>query len=231
MAEGVVVDASEPALEYASRDSDLPTSGDAWPPRAPAEPSPEEERRPAPRGPTHQRQSGAGVTGARPAGPPDEAGDVHVSATGWTATAGMGRRRWVEYGRRIARAGSGTNWWLGDWLRFGNREYGDKYSLASRITGYDEQTLMNYVYVSSHVALPERRADVSWSHHAELAKLSQGERSRWLQRVSDQSLSVADLRSELRAARAVLARESASAPPDPPQAPVCPACGQPVREP
>ncbi len=102
-------------------------------------------------------------------------------------------------GKRIGRAGNGTSWWLGDWLRFGHRRFGEKYALAARITGYDVQTLMNFAYVAAHVAPSERRVDISWSHHAEIAKLRRAVQTQWLERVADDRLSVKDLRVELRA--------------------------------
>jgi hypothetical protein len=160
-----------------------------------------------------------------PSNPRNVTAGIQVSPVGWTAAPGMGRRRWDEYGRRIARAGNGTNWWLGDWLQFGIREYGDKYAVASRITGYDEQTLMNYVYVSAHVSIRARRAEVSWSHHAELAKLGEAEQVMWLQRVADEAISVLELRRRLRTSLAraeapVRSHESAPG--------VCPTCGRPL---
>jgi hypothetical protein len=111
----------------------------------------------------------------------------------------MDERRWMECGKHIGRAGNGTNWWIGDWLRYGNARYGERYRLAARVTGYDEQTLMNYAYVAAHIPVSRRRADVSWSHHAEIAKLGAAAQETWLDRVVTDRLSVKDLRVELRA--------------------------------
>jgi hypothetical protein len=156
------------------------------------------------------------------------ANDVQVSAVGWVPIPDMEERRWLEYGKRIGRAGNGTSWWIGDWLRYGSRRFGEKYALAARVTGYDVQTLMNYAYVSEHVPISDRRADVSWSHHAELAKLDPHVRAEWLERTTRDRLSVKDLRFMLRKRAATTdpwvprAAEAANGPL------VCPTCGQPL---
>jgi hypothetical protein len=92
-------------------------------------------------------------------------------------------------------------WWLGDWIHYGNAKFGEKYSRAFKITGYDPQTLMNMVYVASHFEISRRREELSWSHHETVASLKPDEQDRWLSRAIDHKLSVADLRLELRSWR------------------------------
>jgi hypothetical protein len=112
-------------------------------------------------------------------------------------------------------------------LRFGNARFGEKYKRAARITGYDTQTLANYVYVAAHFAIPQRRPDISWSHHAELAKFDADDQVAWLMRVVADHLSVKDLRREVRnvdpAIRGIKAMRPVVV-----SAPLCPTCGQPV---
>jgi hypothetical protein len=69
-----------------------------------------------------------------------ETHDAALTAVCWAPGPRMDERRWVEYGKRLGRAGRGTSWWIGDWLRYGNARYGETYVLAARITGYDQQT-------------------------------------------------------------------------------------------
>ena len=61
----------------------------------------------------------------------------------------MTDRQWMEHGQRLRRLGTGANWWVGDWIRYGNARYGERYKLATKLTGYDKQTLMNFAYVAS----------------------------------------------------------------------------------
>jgi hypothetical protein len=156
--------------------------------------------------------------------------DVRVSAVGWVPNPDMDERRWIEYGKRIGRAGNGTSWWIGDWLRYGSRKFGEKYALAARVTGYDVQTLMNYAYVAEHVPISDRRPDVSWSHHAELAKLDRQVRAEWLKRAAHDRLSVKDLRLMLRT-NAGGSDTSVSGPAEAPHGVSrCPACGRPLPQ-
>ena len=142
---------------------------------------------------------------------------------------------WVQHGRRLGVIGRGAGWWLGDWLNYGNAKYGERYARASRITGYDAQTLMNMVYVASRFEASRRRENLSWSHHAEVAALPYEEQERWLTRADVDRLSVRCLREEIRRERRVIdvhqpEQLPASTVPDEPayagQVHVhCPACG------
>jgi len=120
------------------------------------------------------------------------------------------------------------HWWIGDWLRFGNREFGERYALASRLTGYDVQTLMNHAYVASHVGVEQRRAEVSWSHYVELAKLGPGDQTVWLTRIVTERLSVHDVRVLLRATTTPPKVPSGGEKATNLDAPLCPVCGRPM---
>ena len=110
----------------------------------------------------------------------------------------MDVKRWITYGKRFARLGSASNWWIGDWIRYGNAHYGEKYGAASKTTGYDRQTLMNMAYVSSRFSVERRREAVSWSHHAELAALPEAQQDSWLDLTEREHLTVRSLREEIR---------------------------------
>jgi hypothetical protein len=105
--------------------------------------------------------------------------------------------------------GRHVGWWIGDWLRYGNATYGERYARAAKITGYDAQTLMNMVYVASQVEASRRRESLSWSHHAEVAALPEAEQEWWLADAEARRLSVRDLREEVRRARRQSRPESA----------------------
>jgi uncharacterized paraquat-inducible protein A len=149
----------------------------------------------------------------------------------------MDLAEWTEAGRRLGTMGRCGQWGLGDWIRYGNAKFGERYSRATRITGYDVQTLMNMVYVASRFEISRRRETLSWSHHETLASLDLAEQELWLDRAAAERLSVADLRTELRSARrgggeAAKSGGKASQLPDPSAEIVCPRCGHkiPVSE-
>ncbi len=131
----------------------------------------------------------------RPAGPRD------LKRVSWVPLGELGLREWAEVGRRIGSVGRNIQWLLGDWIAYGNEKFGERYARASKISGYDRQTLMNMVYVATHFPASRRRENLSWSHHEALAALESEEQERWLDQAVQHRWSVFDLRTMLRVSR------------------------------
>lgn len=126
---------------------------------------------------------------------------AEITRVGWTPLLDIGLEEWSAVGRRFGEIGRCSQWWLGDWINYGNAKFGERYSRAVKLTGYDVQSLMNMVYVASRFDISRRREKLSWSHHAALASLDLDAQERWLDRAIAERLSVADLRVEARSAR------------------------------
>jgi ssDNA-binding Zn-finger/Zn-ribbon topoisomerase 1 len=144
----------------------------------------------------------------------------------WTPPEGLDRHAWILQGRHLGSLSRKSNWWVGDWLRYGTATWGEKYVVAAKITGYDTHSLENMVYVASRVGISLRRENLSWSHHSLVAALEPKEQTYWLDRATECNFSVNDLRIELKADRRLKAtsdeldeRSGAS------DAVVCPQCG------
>ena len=157
-----------------------------------------------------------------------------LTPTSWTSGPDLGPADWIQWGRWLGTVGRGSGWWIGDWVRYGNARYGERYKLVASITGYDTQTLMNMAYVTSRFSPSRRREGLSFSHHAEVAALCQEEQERWLDRAMFERLSVRALRAELRrgpgrldADRAHLAGDGGG--PHVTGTVRCPGCGQTFR--
>jgi hypothetical protein len=155
-----------------------------------------------------------------------------LTTTAWSPDVELTVSDWVRQGRWLGTIGRCSAWWIGDWVRYGNARYGDRYGPAARVTGYDLQSLRNMAYVAGRFEVPRRRGTLSFSHHAELAGLPADEQDLWLDRAEAGALSVRALRSELRQTRrrvaAVRARRAAADQmPGGAPAPdlVCPQCG------
>jgi len=103
------------------------------------------------------------------------------------------------------------------------------------VTGYDIASLRNMAWVASRFDLSLRNDKLTWSHHVLLAPLDAEEQRRWLQHASEERLSVADLRLELRASRAGSGKKQgsteATAGGDGGELEVCPHCGHSLRSP
>lgn len=95
---------------------------------------------------------------------------------------GMKFERWLELGEFLRAAGKGIQFWIGDWIRFGEHEYGEMYSQAIEATGKEEATLQNWVFVAQNIHSSRRREldVVDFSTHAEVASLPPAEQERIL---------------------------------------------------
>ena len=148
----------------------------------------------------------------------------------WRPPDGLDRNAWISAGVRLGGLSRSSNWWVGDWLRYGTEKWGEKYVTAAKITGYDPHSLENMVYVASRFDISLRRENLSWSHHFLVAALDREQQVYWLDLASEQNLSVSDLRLELRAAQRGLPATTPDADPGLSDvvevAPaICPRCG------
>jgi len=103
---------------------------------------------------------------------------------------------WEKKGVFLQAVHKNINWWIGDWILFGERKFPDKYSQAVFITGKSEPTLRNCAWVSS-VFPPEERTyeDLTYTHYLEVAGVKdKEERHSLLRQASEQSLSALALR-------------------------------------
>jgi hypothetical protein len=108
---------------------------------------------------------------------------------------------WVRMGRQISGIASASAWWLGDWLIYGERTYGQRYRTAFEVTCLDYQTLRNYAWVARRFSVSRRRDTLSFQHHAEVAALPDPEQDLWLERAQRSRWSRNELRRQLSAAR------------------------------
>jgi hypothetical protein len=150
-----------------------------------------------------------------------------ISKVAWFPRGDLGQAEWLATGRRLGAIGRCSQWWIGDWIRYGSARWGEKYVEAARVTGYDVASLRNMAWVASQFDPSLRSDKLTWSHHVLLAPLEADEQVRWLDRAASERLSVADLRTELRAMRSSEA-DASSAPDAGAESAavlVCPHCG------
>lgn len=149
--------------------------------------------------PSRSRVAGALAESAVPSPAPRAASGITRIA--WLPQEDLGQSEWLAAGRRLGAIGRCSQWWIGDWIRYGTARWGEKYSEAARVTGYDVASLRNMAWVAAQFDLSLRSDKLSWSHHVLLAPLEEDEQRRWIAKAVEKRLSVADLRLELRARR------------------------------
>lgn len=174
------------------------------------------------------RRSGAGAT------PRVRHSSSALSKIAWIPQRDLGHSDWLATGRRLGAIGRCSQWWIGDWVRYGASKWGEKYAEAARVTGYDVASLRNMAWVASRFDLSLRNDKLTWSHHVLLAPLEPEVQREWLRRASEERLSVADLRLELRGVReegdkSAQKGDDAGAARDRANADVCPHCGHSLR--
>ena len=115
---------------------------------------------------------------------------------------GMSLKEWTMLGSRLGRVSSASAWALGDWLLFGQRNYGRRYRTALQETNLDYQTLRNYAWVAGRFDPSRRRDRLSFQHHSELASLPEPDQDLWLRRAETEHWSRNELRRRLSLHRA-----------------------------
>lgn len=101
-------------------------------------------------------------------------------------------------GKNIQLASRAVNWWIGDWILYGDHQYGEMYAQAVELTGRTTKTLENIVSVCRIVKPEERRAGLSFSCHANVTSLPPNERRAMLDKAEQETLSSGEIRGLVR---------------------------------
>lgn len=123
---------------------------------------------------------------------------ITVTETGWEPARTLTFAEWREAGDQLLRVGRAWQWWVGDWILYGESAYEDRYADVLEQTGYEYATISHVISVARRVDASRRREELSWSHHAEVAPLDPEQQVEWLQRAVDEDLTLARFRTVLR---------------------------------
>lgn len=94
-----------------------------------------------------------------------------LSPTGLVASNGLAFEQWQQAGAWLRQAEGAIHWWIGDWLNYGERHYGEKYTQALEQTDFEYQTLADDKWVAGTIEFSRRRENLPFSHHREVAPL------------------------------------------------------------
>jgi hypothetical protein len=127
-----------------------------------------------------------------------------VAATPWLERDGLGLRlpsdldfaAWQELGVKLGRVSSASTWALADWTLFGSRtfKHGAKYEKAIEATGLAYATLRNYASIAARFPLERRRPELTFAHHAAVARLDEKGAARILEHAAEYQWSVSRIR-------------------------------------
>tara|TARA_R110002020_G_scaffold75738_4_gene192482 strand:+ start:7018 stop:7632 length:615 start_codon:yes stop_codon:yes gene_type:complete len=101
---------------------------------------------------------------------------------------------WLNDGNLLQIVHKNINWWIGDWILYGEQYFPNTYSQAIFLTGKSDTTLRNCAWVSS-VYPPDQRRDLSFTHHLEVAGMDNLEdRNHLLDKAEEEEWSAGRLR-------------------------------------
>lgn len=122
---------------------------------------------------------------------------AQFSEVGLYLDEGLSFERWQELGETLKAMERSVMWWIGDWLRFGERRWGETYSQALDATGYSHSALSKAKWIASTYEPCNRLQELSWTHHLEAAPLPAEERMQVLREAGANRWSVRDLKAEV----------------------------------
>ena len=111
-----------------------------------------------------------------------------ITKTGLKFSESLAFEEWQEIGKQLQRIHGSIQWWIGDWLNFGERKYGEMYAQAIEETGLDYSTLTTYKSVAGAFESCPRGQNLSWSAHRELASVPEEKRAGLLEKADNEKL-------------------------------------------
>jgi hypothetical protein len=124
---------------------------------------------------------------------------VHFEKNGLVIDPDTSFEEWENIGNSLQEINGAIQWWIGDWLVFGEFEFGEKYAQAILQTGYVYDSLTRLKSVSEKIDRPRRRK-LSWHHHLEVMYLEPSKQDYWLDYAEKNSLSTRALHSAISSA-------------------------------
>lgn len=109
---------------------------------------------------------------------------------------------WKELGDHLQFRERNCSFWLGDWWRYGEREYGEASSQAAP-TGYAAKTLQNAARVAERIEPSRRRENVPFSYHEAVASLPPEQQDDLLDQAVREEMPREQLRAKVRHLRVV----------------------------
>lgn len=104
---------------------------------------------------------------------------------------------WEGVGKKLNTIEGAVHWWIGDWLNYGEKHYGETYAQAVEETGYAYGTVANDKYVSSRIEFSRRRENLSLGHHQTVASLEPEEQDKLLSLAVELNMPISTLRTEV----------------------------------
>lgn len=105
-----------------------------------------------------------------------EAMPGRLTRTGYLLPDGLSFERWEQIGVSLQQMVESVNWWAGDWLLYGRRNYGqDAYQairqFVGEVTGHGNSALKQALWIAERFPPAARIEGADWTDHRAVAKL------------------------------------------------------------
>lgn len=126
---------------------------------------------------------------------------------------------WESAGRFLQHVEKCIQFWIGDWLNWGELKWRESYAQVAAETGLEKSTLRNYKSVAAKVDVSLRSDKLPFAHHAIVASLPPAQQKKYLDLAEKEHLSSAQLSARIRKTNG-----------DPPDFSItCPHCGKSIE--
>jgi N6-adenosine-specific RNA methylase IME4 len=125
-------------------------------------------------------------------------GKFRLARTGLVVSGDPTYAEWYQCGKFLTQAEKAIQFWIGDWINYGEKKYGETYAQAIDATGMDYQTLANAKWVAGKVEPSLRRENLTFHHHKEIAALEPDAQEQMLDDAEKMHLNVRDFRDHVR---------------------------------
>ena len=140
-----------------------------------------------------------------------ETPNVRITELGLIFEGDISFDQWSELGIQAGRLVRASLFLIGDWLVYGETRWNggdrfealstekrDRYVLAMQATGLELQTLQKAAHVARTIPHDQRRSDLTFEHHKEVARIKDtDELAEWLQKAQSHGLSTRRLRKSI----------------------------------
>jgi len=121
---------------------------------------------------------------------------VQATPTALLISRQMDFGEWEQVGKDLGRINQGLLWWIGDWLNYGERAYGESYAQAMEVTGKAYATVKQAAYIAKKFPPEVRREGVTFSHYGVIAGLPDDIGDRLIKLAEGNQWSVTELKEQ-----------------------------------
>ncbi len=125
---------------------------------------------------------------------------VDVTPTSWQPSTPLTWDEWEQVGNTLLTLDKSLNFWIGDWVLYGENKWGEMYAQAQAITGWNYDRLARAKWVASKVPCWLRTQQLSWTAHLAVAALTTDKQKEWLDKAEAEGMHSAELKKAIKAA-------------------------------